>query len=44
MVSDLIWASDIFGPREIWAPRNLVPIVKYLIDQISWGPNFLGPK
>ena len=26
MVPIIIWAPDIFGPREIWSPRNLGPI------------------
>ena len=25
MVPDFIWASDFFGPQEIWSPRNLAP-------------------
>ena len=25
IVPDLIWASDFFGPREIWSPRNFGP-------------------
>ena len=44
-----------FGPLEIWSPRNLglcmkMPYndfnakTKYLGNQISLGPNFLGPK
>ena len=55
VVSNLIWAPDFFGPREIWAPRSLVP-EEYGPQEI-WsphenhhmaffmqGPNFLGSK
>ena len=53
MVPDLIWAPDFFGPQEIWSPRSMAPHepyddfhagLKFLGDQISKGPNLLGPK
>ena len=46
MVPDLIWAPDIFGPREIWSPRNLVPekfgpCMKKPCDDFHAGTKFL---
>ena len=55
IISDLIWASDFFGSREIWSLRYLVPKTfwsphenHYMTfsgrSQTSWGLNFLGPN
>ena len=38
-----------FGPREIWAPRNLVPeklgpLIKMLYNDFYAGPKFLGAQ
>ena len=47
MVPDLIWASDFFGPQEIWFPRNLVPekfgpCMKKPYNDFHAGTKFLG--
>ena len=45
IVSDLIWAPEIFGPLEIWSSKNLVPkkwvpALKCLIIIFMRGPSF----
>ena len=49
MVPNLIWAPDFFGPREIWAPRNLdpekfSPRMKIIICHFHTGTNILGAQ
>ena len=43
MVPDLIWTPDFFGPKEIWLPRNLVSVWKYLND-FHAGTKFPGAQ
>ena len=44
MVPDLISAPDFFGPKEIWALRNLVHAWNSLYGIFLQGPTFLGTK
>ena len=39
MVPNLIWASDLFVPREIWVPYLLSFYVIFM-----WSPHFMDPK
>ena len=47
LVPELIWAPKLFGPQEIWSPKNLGPR-KFGPQEIwapeIWSPHLFGPR